>query len=168
MKEIWKDVVGYEGLYQVSNLGNVKSLDRISSCGRALRGQTIKKTINTRGYEFVCLYFGSRKNRTVHQLVAESFMNHKPCGYDMVVNHINHNRTDNRISNLEIITQRQNSSKTHLESSSKYKGVCLVKRTGKWTANVHINGKNKFIGNFNNQEDAAQAYLCFCAIHNLH
>lgn len=99
MEEIWKDIKGYEGLYQVSNLGRVKSLFRYS--------KILKNKIGNNGYCTVCLY-GNKKPcfKLVHRLVAEAFIPNpdgKPC-----VDHINTVRDDNRVENLRWCTTREN------------------------------------------------------------
>lgn len=90
MQEIWKDVVGFEGLYKVSNLGNVKSL-RI--------GKILIPSIN-RGYKRITLCKnGNRKNKVIHRIVAEAFLdNHKSL---TCVNHKDENKLNNCVENLE-------------------------------------------------------------------
>jgi hypothetical protein len=115
--EIWKDIEGYEGIYQVSNLGQVRSLDRYteqvglqgSTFERFRRGTIIKQTPNKRGYLMVGLYDASvhKKRRLyVHRLVAFAFV----PGYseDKEVNHKDEVITNNHADNLEWITQREN------------------------------------------------------------
>lgn len=99
-KEIWKDIEGYEGRYQVSNLGRVKSFCAYN--GKKVR---IRKTWhNKKGYEFVCL---SRRNSfPVHRLVAKAFVSGYKDG--LVVNHIDENPSNNRWNNLEWITSADN------------------------------------------------------------
>lgn len=111
MKEVWKDIVGYEGYYQVSNLGRVRSLNRLVPHGkgdsmRFLKGKILNQT-NTVGYKAV----GLRKNNKVvfskvHRLLAIAFIPNpedKPC-----VNHIDMNRSNNIINNLEWCTYSEN------------------------------------------------------------
>lgn len=118
--EIWKDIKGYEGLYQVSNLGNVRSLPHFTevtcngSTHKSLRqGRMLKPTSRQHGYLAVQLYgrggHATRNLRTVsiHRLVAEAFLDN-PNGYEEV-NHINEIKTDNRVENLEWCNHKQNS-----------------------------------------------------------
>tara|TARA_R110002072_G_C7623862_1_gene506240 strand:- start:44 stop:541 length:498 start_codon:yes stop_codon:yes gene_type:complete len=155
MIEEFKDVKNYEGMYQVSNLGRVKSLAR-KGC---LTDRVFKPQADRGGYLRLTLRKdGKAKTRTVHQLVAEAFLNHKPCGHKLIVNHKNFNRQDNRAENLEIITNRQNSDQKHIKSSSEYTGVCWDKNRNKWLASITINGKKKYLGRFTCEIKASEAY----------
>lgn len=151
-KEIWKDIPGYEGLYQVSSIGRVKSL-------YFNKEKILSQNKNQGGYMFI----GIRKNKKsktipVHQLVAMAFLDHTPCGLKLVVNHINLNKTDNRVENLEIITQRENANHKHIKSTSDYVGVSWEKRSKKWRAAIGIDGRVKHLGLFDNETDAYTAY----------
>ena len=103
MNEIWKDVVGYEGLYQVSNLGNVKSLPRCIEWKGSIRHQPerlLKPANNGKGYLRVCLCKnGKEKHCRVHRLVASAFI-YNPNNLPEV-NHIDENKTNNCVDNLE-------------------------------------------------------------------
>lgn len=103
MKEIWKDIKGYEGLYQISNMGQVKSLN-YRHTGR----EKILKPSNQKGYLFVSLCKnGHKKNYLAHRLEYEAFYGEIPKG--MQVNHINEIKTDNRLENLNLMTPKENS-----------------------------------------------------------
>lgn len=109
MIEIWKDIKGYENLYQVSNLGNVKSLDKYINNGTGLffkKGQNLKIKVY-KGYCYIRLNKnGEQKQFLLHRLVAEHFIpnpENKPC-----IDHINTDKTDNRIENLRWVTQKEN------------------------------------------------------------
>ena len=95
MKEIWKDIKGYEG-YQVSNLGRVRSLDRIDSNNHPLKGVILKPYISNSGYLLVGLYKQQKRDRKLlHRLVAEAFIpnpDNKP-----EIDHINTIKTDNTV-----------------------------------------------------------------------
>lgn len=111
MKEVWKPVIGYEGVYEASNLGRVRSLSRTIRCGygkvRSLKGRVLKPILQNAGYLQVQLaYQGKTGHRTVHRIVAELFCHNKQgCN---VINHIDANRLNNAASNLEWCTQEQN------------------------------------------------------------
>lgn len=109
--EIWKDIEGYENLYQVSNYGRVRSVDRyvnyLRGGKRLMKGKIIKQTSTTLGYKQVKLCKdGKSKNNLIHRLVAESFI---PNQYNLPeVNHIDENKSNNRVDNLEWVTHRYN------------------------------------------------------------
>lgn len=110
MKETWKDIKGYEGLYQVSNFGNVKSLDHnvINKGIKQLRkGKILKQNINTWGYATVFLYKkGIGKRFAIHRLVAITFIKNNENKEE--INHIDGNKLNNNILNLEWCTRREN------------------------------------------------------------
>ncbi|HEY9651401.1 MAG TPA: NUMOD4 domain-containing protein [Coleofasciculaceae cyanobacterium] len=111
-EEIWKDVQGYEGFYQVSNLGKVKRLETgvlgRSNCVRIQPERILKSHPTTKGYLLVQLSVESKiKAFTVHRLVAGAFLS-RPDSDCLDVNHINGVKTDNRLVNLEWVTKSQN------------------------------------------------------------
>ena len=104
MQEIWKDIRNYEGLYQISNNGNVKSLGRWVNCknkGKRWQEEKIlKPSVEGNGYQRVGLHEnGTIKNYFVHRLVAQAFIQN-PNNYPQV-NHKNEIKDDNRVENLE-------------------------------------------------------------------
>lgn len=106
--EIWKDVIGYEGLYQVSSFGNVKSLsrERTTNGGLFVSKEKLLKAGTDCGYKKVVLTKnGVRSTKKVHRLVASAFLGDEP---NLCVNHIDSNRSNNRVENLEWVTQLQN------------------------------------------------------------
>lgn len=151
MKEEWKDVVGYEGLYQVSDLGNVFSV----RSNRLMSLTPDKKA----GYFRVCLTKNKKgSNCQVHQLLAMAFLNHKPNGINMVVDHIDNDKTNNKLSNLQIVKHRYNCSKDRSGYSSRYVGVTWRKSVCKWRSQIQVNGKNLHLGLFDCELKAAIAY----------
>lgn len=125
MSECWKDIVGYEGYYQVSDLGNIRSVDRtvVRTDGKKIRvkGKAIKTFISEEKYTKVQLSKDFKyKNCYVHRLVAESFLTNaynKPA-----VNHLDGIKSNNCVSNLEWVTNKENNIhavKTNLVSNLK-------------------------------------------------
>lgn len=110
MKEIWKDIEGYEGLYQVSNFGEVKSLERTKTNGKGIvkiEEKILTQNITNWGYYRVALYKnGTRKYHRVHRLVAKAFIDN-PNNKEQV-NHIDGNKLNNHVSNLEWCTRLEN------------------------------------------------------------
>jgi hypothetical protein len=107
----WLDVDGFEGYYKISNTGDVMSLDRVVyyADGRVgnYKGKKLSPTVCRYGYPRVVLQMGDQKLQTsVHRLVAKAFLENKDCLTH--VNHINEDREDNRSSNLEWCTHREN------------------------------------------------------------
>ena len=113
MKEVWRPVRGYEGLYEVSDLGRVRSLDRViahvrSAFGTCLRRGGIKRqSLDNYGYRTtsVCKE-GKEKNLKVHRMVAEAFLPN-PGGLP-TVDHINNDKQDNRVANLRWLSFEDN------------------------------------------------------------
>lgn len=154
-EEIFKDIEGYEDLYQISNKGNVYSK----------KSKRIKKPgIDKDTYLYVNLYKeGKAKYFRIHRLVALHFIENpenKPQ-----VDHMDNNKQNNCIENLRWCDQRENEynkskqkSKNGKECSSKYKGVCWDKYAKKWRVKITINGKRKHLGMFETEGEAYQVY----------
>lgn len=133
-EEVWKDIKGYEGMYQVSSYGRVKSVNREISqqkdgtyFSRKMKSRILKTQIINSGYELVNLSKnGIRDARTVHRLVAEAFVQ-KENGRDDV-NHIDGNKTNNLVDNIEWVSRSENvqHSYDHLTRKSKGKNVKCI------------------------------------------
>ena len=149
--EIWKDIPGYEGVYQASTFGRIKGLERIVVANtknphtRPLKEKIIKPRMR-KGYGFISLHKNGEPIEVfIHQLIATTFLNHNRSGYDLIVHHVNGIKTDNALSNLSIETQRFNTSEWQCKTnvSSKYTGVRW--NHNKWEANIRYHQKKRYI-----------------------
>jgi len=158
-KEVWKSV-GWFNDYQISNLGNVKSL-------KYNKERILNPSINTKGYYQVVFTDKSRcKIYRVHRLVATYFIKNKH-NY-LQVNHIDGNKLNNNVSNLEWCSARQNMLHAHRlnlrkykNKTSKFRGVFRVLATKPWRSTIKIGGKTKYIGSYSTEEEANIAYKTF-------
>lgn len=113
-REIWKPISGYEGFYEVSNLGRVRSLDRVvyrpykghDIWPMRLKGKVLKSGTDRGGYSFVILQNNGRCCRLVHRLVAEAFMDNQEGKPE--INHIDGNKCNNAVTNLEYCSPSEN------------------------------------------------------------
>lgn len=108
--EIWKDIPGYEGHYQASTLGKIRSLDRYlfhPICRRRfLKGRVLKLALSDRGYLHLCLYNPKNKNHRINRLIAQTFI---PNPENLPeVNHKDGNKLNNNVDNLEWCTSSEN------------------------------------------------------------
>lgn len=159
MKEVFVPVKGYEGLYEISNTGLVKSF--IKSNRR--KGDYLTNVLAPVGYYVTALSKDKKsKNVYIHRLLAEAFIEN-PNNYPFI-DHINGNKQDNSISNLRWCTKKQNerfNNKINKNKSSKYVGVCYDKHWGKWKASLNINGKTKNLGTYKTEHEAYLRYKKF-------
>ncbi len=161
MKEVWKDIVGYEGLYQVSNLGSVKSLERtVRDCEgeRIVKERILKATLNSSGY----LRFGLSKNSIgktiyVHILVFEAFSKIKRNGRKLQVDHKDQNRLNNKYENLQLLTHRENNAKARRGKRKLPIGVYRY-RTKRYNSIISIKGIKKNLGYYSSISEAEAAY----------
>lgn len=145
MKEEWK-IIKQSNYYQVSNLGRVMGLKR---------GIILKPFPDSWGYPTVDIH---RKKIKVHMLVAEAFMDEKQP--KMQIDHIDRNKWNNYLNNLRYVTQSENryNMNSYKDSKSNYKGVSWHKASNKWTAKIRKNKKDRYIGLFESEIEAALAY----------
>jgi hypothetical protein len=154
LEERWLPIVGYED-YKVSDLGRLKNK----------HSRILQPTITNKGYNRATLCKKSIQNRyLVHRLVLQAF---NPTEEELVCDHINHIRNDNRLCNLRWATQSQNLryKKKMTNCSSQYLGVC--KKGKKWEVDCSVNSKLIYIGRYNTEEEAAKAYNDFVIKNNL-
>lgn len=165
-KEIWKDIPGYEGYYQASNLGRVRSLDRIitysNGYDRFYKGGVMNGSVNN-GYRQTTL----KKNNIgrsfmFSQLVAMTFLGHEPNGHKLVIDHVNGDKSDNRLENLRIVTNRENIStcfRSDRDSfSSEYVGINWDEKASKWKAEIGHKGVRTHLGYYDTEIEASKAY----------
>jgi hypothetical protein len=151
--EQWKPIIGFEGIYEVSDLGRIKAISRNYKNKNGVfyhKKEIILKSHINKGYLKIQLRTKElSKSYSVHQVVSISFLGHVIFGHKLVIN---------RVLNLEIITHRENCNKKHIKSSSKYVGVYWLKRKCKWQSKIQINGKNIVLGIFEDEEEAGKYY----------
>jgi hypothetical protein len=152
-EEVWKDVDGFNGVYQISTEGRVRSFKRNTPA-------FLKAWNKGRGYLAVDLNVNSvSKYMKVHQLSAIRFLGHVPCGMKLVVDHIDRDRSNNRLVNLRVTTNRKNCYfKNSMKTTSKYVGVCFDKSRNKWLSKIKFGDTQHNLGRFEIEEDASEAY----------
>lgn len=169
MAEIWKDIENYEGLYQVSNLGRVKSLGcrvfRKNNTGESsyyLKRERILKQEKSQIYYRVALRKagGHIKTFQAHTLVWDAFGDKPRNGRKLQVDHIDNNKLDNRIDNLQLLTPRENAGKGWALKRDLPTGVGITKYK-KYQARAGLNGKVIYLGNYLTPEEAQCAYNKF-------
>ena len=138
--EIWRPIKEFEGCYEISNLGRIKSLERIDKMNRVVKEKIRKYKINRNGYCQVCLNKNGIKNYFyVHRLVAKTFIpNFKNKSQ---VNHKNFDKEDNRVENLEWVTCTENNKHKIIGGRVNYKKIVETKRK-KGNLNWHTKGIN--------------------------
>lgn len=154
----WKNVIGFEGLYAVSEFGDIKSLSRKVRCGPRilnLKERILKPAPNGQNYLSVVLCEnGTKKCVTVHTLVAFAFIGERPDG--LFVDHIDNNCRNNHCSNLQYITPRLNSSKDRIREDDIPTGV--YKHNSKWQVAKYIEGDYYSLGSYDTIEEADSVY----------
>tara|TARA_R110000803_G_scaffold75961_2_gene140325 strand:+ start:1276 stop:1833 length:558 start_codon:yes stop_codon:yes gene_type:complete len=154
--EIWEAVKGNRS-YEISNLGRVKRLSRMAMGKNGdvniVREKILKQNLGSNGYLTVNI---DGYIRTIHTLLAESFLNHVRNGHTLVVDHQNNIKTDNRLENLQVVTQRENLTKDKKNKTSKFAGVS--KSAKLWKSQIRINKKCLGLGRYETEEEAAKVY----------
>ena len=176
MEEVWKPIKGYEGLYEVSNTGKVRSLDHVTEVHRSgktymcpHKGAELKPVRRQHGYLGVMLYGkGGHETRgfktfSVHRLVAEAFVPN-PRGL-LEVNHIDEDKTNNRVENLEWVTKRENVNHGTAQSRRAKKAINGKKSVAirQFTKDGVLVAEYPSIAEVHRQTGFAQANICKCA-----
>ena len=150
MEEEYRPIKDYSN-YAVSNFGNVSNVKT---------GRILKAVTNGQGYYSVKLYKkGKAKTRTIHQLVAEAFLDN--AENKLCVDHVDNNKLNNNISNLRWATTVENSRNAKLSkrNTSGIKGVRFNSNAKKWHAQIYIDGIRIHLGYYDNIEEAKQARI---------
>jgi hypothetical protein len=164
MKEIWRDIKDYEGIYQVSNTGKIKSLERKVYHPRHgainLKEKIRKFTIHKDGrYQVTLSFEGVNKIKTVSNLVAEHFKEVKDIRECVI--HLDGNTQNNNVKNLKYVTRRDvafiRENKSEHKTSKKY-GVWFEKSKNRYRASITVLGKQKTLGTFKTEKEAEEAY----------
>ncbi|MGN1269386.1 MAG: NUMOD4 domain-containing protein [Clostridia bacterium] len=157
MEEVWKDIKGYEGLYQVSNLGRIKSIPRH---GTRKNIHIISQRHNKCGYKIVNLYKNAKgKAKTVHRIVAETFIENPLSKED--INHIDGNKENNNVTNLEWTSHKENMRHARKNNLIKISNKVIEqgRKIGKTRAKkvAQINNCNRTIKEWNSITEANRA-----------
>jgi hypothetical protein len=156
-EETWLPVIGYEGIYEISDFGRVKTL-----IGRYKNVTFLKRCHPKSGYLSVTLVKNKeRKAYLIQYLVVDAFIGKRLSG--LLVNHKDSNRENNRLDNLELVNSRENVSHgaLRINKTSKFTGVYFEKGKDRWIAEISFKGKSIKIGRFKKEEDARDAYINF-------
>jgi hypothetical protein len=144
--EIWKQVKGFEGLYEVSSIGNIKSIRR---------GIVLSLRVDKGGYKACTLCNELKKTFKVHRIVYNAFVG--DLDNLLVIDHIDGNKINNEYTNLRQIPTRENTTLGKSRKSN-YRGVRLFKQNNKWGAEIQIEGIKYFLGLFDNPLSASISY----------
>ena len=125
----WRDIAGYEGRYKISNCGDVFGV---------YRKKIMKPTLDKDGYKRISLYIhnGKYNHVFVHTLVLEAFICDRP--QNMVCNHIDENKTNNRLDNLEWVTHKKNTQHSYYPGSKSYKNMERLSKYQYKLSLIHI------------------------------
>ena len=145
MREEWKIIKDFPN-YKVSNKGEIFS---------NITKRILKKTISKRGYHIIRLSRNKKSyTKYIYKLVAQEFLKHTPSGYEEVVDHIDRNRLNDNLDNLQLLTQRRNSIR-----SKDVNNIGVSYYNGKYYARIWFEGINYYLGTFTTQKEANEVYL---------
>ena len=145
MEEIYKDVKGYEGYYQISNYGNIRSLAREVKTSKGglfpVKEKILKPRMESQGYVMNALQKdGKFKNKKVHHLVWDAFGDGTEISYpNFIIDHIDQNRANNRIDNLRIVNNREN--QFNRKDSVEFRGAYYRKDSNNYYSKIQYNKK---------------------------
>lgn len=158
MEEAWKEVPGFDGKYLISDLGRMKRYSK------AANGKIFKSQKHNLGYRMVRLYKrGVGYTRFyLHRLVCKVFLGDS----DLVVDHINGNKRDNRLSNLQYVTQRQNT-QNYQKSKQRPLPTGVHRSNKKYITIVTVKGEHIYLGVSLTQDEAGKRYDDYLTAHGL-
>ena len=173
--EKWKNIKDYEGFYQISEFCNVRSLDRLIPNGkgrvgnRTFKGKILKPGCDSYGYLTVSLNKkGIATTKRIHRLIWENFIGEIPL--NKVVDHIDGNPKNNLLSNLQLLSHRNNIIKGTVKERSKhsqYPNVSYRLDRKKYFGRLQVKGKSVITGHFDNDLDAYKSVLKYKNINNI-
>ena len=162
-EEEWRDIPDWEDYYQISSHGRLRSLDRYVKHSRngivKRKGKIISLKTGDK-YLVANLYKkGKMKTITVHQLVAITFHGYVKDGRKTVIDHKDNNKHNNHYKNIQVLTQRENTSKDQWRwnRTSDCIGVSALEND-RWLARIKIDGKLNHLGYYSTEQAAAEAY----------
>ena len=146
--EIWKSIPGFNGIYEVSNLGSIKSLK--------FNKEKILKTYESNGYRKIDLWLDKHKRKYyVHRLVACAFLNLDLDNEISIVNHIDGIKNNNNLNNLEIVTAAENvADGLKRKSNSELSQFITYVDSQKWIAKYRVNEIDIFLGEFTSLKES--------------
>lgn len=136
------------------------SIDKLGTVINNSTQKKLKQSLQKDGYKVVYLYDNNKKRTVpvrIHILLAITYMNHKTDGHKIVINHIDLNKLNNSLDNLELISQRENANHLHITSTSKFRGVSFHK--GSWISQIFIESKSIYLGRFKDKLEASNMYI---------
>jgi len=156
-EELWKPIKNYEGFYEISNTGLVKSLSRKRYGNNGiLKGRILRHNPDSSGYLLVVLHkHGKRETCKVHHLVWDNFTEESRNGYVLQLDHIDGDKKNNNMNNLQLLSNRANIVKYHTDKRELPVGVYWHKERKKYYAKAF----NKFLGLYCTLEEARLKYL---------
>lgn len=161
-KETWKPIPGYEGLYEASSLGRVRSLDRVvrgrGGCARRISGKVLTPQLNEKGYWTLVLWKNNKlKTWKISRVVALAF---GVITADQEVDHEDRDKAHNAVSNLRASTRAGNvrNRAKGARNTSGYKGVSWAAHAKRWVAQITTDRKLKKLGYFDDPAEAHEAY----------
>lgn len=151
--DVWRPVPDYEGLYEASHLGEIRSIDRVvvskSGIPRKLTGRVLAQRYDKDGYLYTDLpKNGKLRTRKAHRLVIAAFRGKE----HLQVDHINNKKDDNRLGNLQYVTHRENNFKSAARKEDFY--LSYDKKRDAWSVLIKNKGKRAYVGYSRDKEEA--------------